>query len=126
MTKSYLKNSEVKINVCPVTQLLNIISGRWTNEILWNLAEKRILRFGQLKAELLGITTKVLTERLRMLEDNGIVCREHIPSIPPSVNYSLTPMGKNVCTAINGLKGIAVELSLSNEKHNNVTLDTTT
>jgi len=116
MSKKYLKSAEIKKNVCPITQLLKIISSRWTNEILWNLGEKKVIRFGKLKSELHDISTKVLTERLRMLEDKGIVNREYIPSNPPSVSYSLTSMGNNIYIAVNKLKGIAVECSLFNKK----------
>lgn len=80
----------------PLEKLLNQISGRWTMYILWVLDTKGTLRFGELKREVDGISTKVLTERLRMLEAIGIVDRNYKPTIPPQVNYKLTERGKEL------------------------------
>ncbi len=64
--------------------------------ILWILDTKGALRFGELKREVDGISTKVLTERLRMLEEIGIIDRDYKPTIPPQVTYKLTERGKEL------------------------------
>lgn len=64
--------------------------------ILWILDTKGALRFGELKREVDGISTKVLTERLRMLEAIGIVDRDYKPTIPPQVSYKLNERGKEL------------------------------
>lgn len=80
----------------PLEKLLNQISGRWTMYILWVLDTNGALRFGELKRKVDGISTKVLTERLRMLEAIGIVHRNYKPTIPPQVTYKLTERGKEL------------------------------
>lgn len=80
----------------PLEKLLNEISGRWTMYILWILDTNGELRFGKLKRQVEGISTKVLTDRLRMLEKNGIICRHYEATIPPKVSYELTERGKEL------------------------------
>jgi DNA-binding HxlR family transcriptional regulator len=80
----------------PLEKLLNQISGRWTMYILWILDTNGKLRFGELKRQVEGISTKVLTERLRMLEQSGIIHRHYEAEIPPKVSYELTERGKEL------------------------------
>jgi DNA-binding HxlR family transcriptional regulator len=77
-------------------KLLNQISGQWTMYILWILDTQGCLRFGQLHRKVNGISTKVLTERLRLLESIGIMYRHYEPTIPPQVSYELTEKGKEL------------------------------
>jgi DNA-binding HxlR family transcriptional regulator len=79
---------------CPIATLTNMLSGPWTVYLIWVLRYKSPIRFGVLQREISGISTKVLTERLRMLEAEGIVYREYKPTIPPEVTYGLTTRGK--------------------------------
>lgn len=64
-------------------------------------------RFGALKREIQGISSKVLTERLRMLEETEIIYREYKPSIPPEVTYGLTERGKDSIVVLDRLAAIA-------------------
>ena len=57
---------------------------------------KAAKRIGVLKLEVDGISTKVLTERLRMLEAIGVVDRDYKPTIPPQVTYKLNQRGKEL------------------------------
>lgn len=91
----------------PLAVLLKQISGQWTLYILCVLDKEEALRFGKLKTEVSGISTKVLTDRLRMLEANGIVHRYHEPTIPPKVTYSLTEQGKELSYALEHLCSLA-------------------
>ncbi len=97
------KDSEV----CPVSILMSLLSGPWTLYILWVFCHKGPIRFGALRREIDGISTKVLTERLRMLETEGILYREYKPTIPPEVTYSLTPRGEELMDIIHQLDGLA-------------------
>lgn len=83
--------------------LLNQLSGTWTTYILWFLHQNSTLRFGELRRKIGGISTKVLTERLRMLESMGIVYRHYEPTIPPQVTYGLTDRGKELTKALTPL-----------------------
>src|SRR3954451_23179772 len=77
---------------CPLEDCLSFLGGAWTTKILWYLrAEPR--RFGDLKRDLGGISAKVLTTRLRELEDRGVVSRTVVPTSPPTVEYALTDLG---------------------------------
>ena len=62
---------------CPMDEILRLIMGPWTTYILWLLENEGELRFGELKKRMARISSKVLTERLRMLEEAGLVPRGH-------------------------------------------------
>ncbi len=88
---------------CPVDSLLNKIAGPWTTYILYLLRQNGVLRFGEFRAHMPGISPKVLTGRLRRLEADGLVLRDQRPTIPPQVFYSLTARGaelKDILDAI--------------------------
>jgi DNA-binding HxlR family transcriptional regulator len=91
----------------PLEMLLSQISGQWTMYILWTLNTNGSLRFGELRRKVDGISTKVLTERLRMLEAIGIVNRDYEPTIPPQVTYELTDRGKELSGALENLCDLA-------------------
>ncbi|MCA8903207.1 MAG: helix-turn-helix transcriptional regulator [Hyphomonas sp.] len=93
---------------CPMDSLLKLMMGPWTTYILWLLSNDPSLRFGELKAKMPGISSKVLTERLRMLEGAGLIDRDYKPTIPPSVSYSLTPRGTELKDVLDGLNCLAL------------------
>lgn len=81
-------------NSCPVDALLSLVAGRWTSYILWVLTLKNgPLRFGELKREIIGVSSKSLTEKLKLLEQAQLISRTYVPSIPPAVSYALTARG---------------------------------
>jgi DNA-binding HxlR family transcriptional regulator len=73
----------------PLSRLLGILSSPWTLLLLHWLHIEGPKRFGELRRRLGGISTKTLTERLRMLESEGWVTRDYEPTVPPKVTYSL-------------------------------------
>ena len=73
----------------PLAKLLRILSSPWTMILLHRLHVEGPKRFGELKRRLGTISTKTLTERLRMLEAEGWVHRHYEPTVPPQVTYSL-------------------------------------
>lgn len=78
---------------CPLEDVLGLLAGAWTVQILWFLrAGPR--RFGDLRRDLKKVSTKVLTNRLRVMEDHGMLERTVIRSNPPQVEYSLTPLSR--------------------------------
>lgn len=92
---------------CPVSILMSLLSGPWTLYILWVLGNKGPIRFGALSREIEGISTKVLTERLRMLEAERILYRDYNPTVPPQVSYGLTARGKELTDIIDQLDRLA-------------------
>jgi DNA-binding HxlR family transcriptional regulator len=92
---------------CPLDSLLRLLMGPWTTYILWVLTSNGPTRFGELKRKVPGISAKVLTERLRMLQDADVVLRDFQPTIPPQVTYSLTARGLELHEVLQALNAIA-------------------
>src|SRR5205814_6389240 len=74
----------------PLAKLLGILASPWTLLLLHRLHIEGPKRFGELKRRLGGISTKTLTDRLRMLEAEGWLTRHYEPTIPPQVTYAIT------------------------------------
>lgn len=74
----------------PLKKLLGILSSPWTLLLVHRLHIEGPIRFGELKRRLGAISTKTLTERLRMLEAEGWVTRHYKPTVPPEVTYAIT------------------------------------
>jgi DNA-binding HxlR family transcriptional regulator len=96
---------------CPMDALLRLLMGPWTTYILWLLYSNGVLRFGQLKRFMPDVSAKVLTERLRMLEQADLVHRDYVPTIPPQVSYSLTTKGQDLQNVLDGLNVLAIKWS---------------
>jgi len=94
---------------CPVDKCMAVIGGAWTPNIIWFLAGQP-RRFSELKSDIEGISAKMLTTRLRKLEAEGIVLREVMPTSPPTVEYSLTELGKELKPAIDAIVDVGHRL----------------
>ena len=92
---------------CPMDSLLRLLMGPWTTYLLWVLRRDGATRFGALKRQVTGISSKVLTERLRMLEEAGIIYRHQEPTVPPQVTYGLAERGQALEAILDDLEGIA-------------------
>ena len=95
-------------NPCAVGALLRVLEGPWTTYVLWVLSSQGPQRFGRLRRALQGISAKVLTERLRLLEREGVVSRTYRPTIPPEVTYALTERGCQLAGALDALNAVAL------------------
>ena len=93
---------------CPVSILVSLLAGPWTLYILWVFCHQSPIRFGALHRAISGISTKVLTERLRMLEAEGIIYRDYQPTIPPQVTYGFTDRGQELIGIIRQLDLLAL------------------
>lgn len=93
---------------CPMDSLLRLLMGPWTTYILWVLRSNGPTRFGELKRKVAGVSAKVLSERLRMLAEAGVVNRQFEATIPPQVTYSLTPRGQELKDVLDLLNSVAV------------------
>ncbi len=82
---------------------LEVISGKWKSTILWNLHLAEKIRFNEFFKIIPSITQKMLTQQLRNLEKNKLVVRTVYPSTPPTVEYSLTPLAKDVIPILESL-----------------------
>lgn len=80
-------------DACPITPVVDIVFSRWTTPILWTLHYHGPLRFVELERRIVTITPKVLTERLRRLERDGMVVRTYYAEVPPRVVYAISDLG---------------------------------
>ena len=80
---------------CGLDATIDVIGGKWKALILFELGSG-VRRFGELRRAVVGISEKMLIEKLRELEASGLVHREAYPEIPPRVEYSLTQLGASL------------------------------
>jgi DNA-binding HxlR family transcriptional regulator len=92
---------------CPMGGLLEVLTRPWTMHILWALSTNGPTRFGVLRRQVEGISSRVLTERLRLLEQNGFIYRDYEPTIPPSVTYGITKRMKDIQKVLGELDQLA-------------------
>lgn len=78
-----------------VEVVLDLIGGKWKSEIIYHLGSGPI-RTGELKRLVTGITQKMLIEKLKELEKDGLIIREAYNQVPPKVEYSLTNYGSSL------------------------------
>lgn len=96
--KCYTENVE-----CSIEKALEVLNGKWTFLILRDLFEGT-KRFGELRKSLCGVSPKTLSQRLKELEDKGILVRKPYSTIPPTVEYSLTEKGQSLKPIIKAMK----------------------
>ncbi|WP_435839775.1 winged helix-turn-helix transcriptional regulator [Streptomyces canus] len=83
-------------NACPIAPVVDIVFSRWTTPILWALHEYGRQRFVEVERRIATITPKVLTQRLRQLERDGLVHRTYHAEVPPRVEYEITELGRSL------------------------------
>ena len=81
--------------LCPVRDVMSVASDQWSILILLWLGYFPILRFNKLKKYVYGISNKVLSQRLKVLEADGYLERKAYPEVPIRVEYNLTEFGKS-------------------------------
>jgi len=99
-----MKANHVDDIICPIARTAEIISGKWTLLIIRDLVSG-VKRFNQLERSLHGISPKTLSERLRSLEEEGIIVRQTFAEVPPRVEYSLTEKGYDLVGVIESMRG---------------------
>jgi len=87
---------------CPSRMILDRISNKWSMLILNRLQEETV-RFNQLRREIDGISQKVLSQTLKNLERDGLICREAFPTVPVTVEYSITDLGRTLSDTVHVL-----------------------
>jgi DNA-binding HxlR family transcriptional regulator len=93
---------------CPMDFILRILMGPWTTYVVYNLRTYGPQRFGELKRRVGNVSAKMLTERLRTLENAGLIRREYEATIPPKVTYSLTERGHELDQVLDKLAEIGL------------------
>jgi DNA-binding HxlR family transcriptional regulator len=87
---------------CPVETTLLLIGDKWKVLILRDLIEGT-KRFGELKRSINSISLKVLTQKLRAMEQDGLVLRKVYAEVPPKVEYTLTELGLSLKSILNSM-----------------------
>jgi DNA-binding HxlR family transcriptional regulator len=95
------KNQEIAM--CPLDYAFRRIGGKYKARILWHVHRNKVLRYGELKRTLPDITTKMLTQTLRELEEDTLLNRKVFHEVPPKVEYTLTEIGKELIPSIRQL-----------------------
>jgi DNA-binding HxlR family transcriptional regulator len=83
-------------HACPIGPVVDIVFSRWTTPILWTLNMHGRQRFVELQRRIGTITPKVLTQRLRQLERDGMLVRTYHPEVPPRVEYEISELGRSL------------------------------
>jgi DNA-binding HxlR family transcriptional regulator len=88
---------------CPTRQILDRVGDKWAVLILLLLRDEA-LRFNRLRRDIEGISQKMLSQVLKSLERDGLVRRHAIATVPVTVEYSITPLGKTLAAAVDPLR----------------------
>jgi DNA-binding HxlR family transcriptional regulator len=96
------RRAEAQRAECAATTALTVLGQKWVMRIVRELGE-RTQRFCELQDSLGGANSATLSQRLKLLEDEGLVERRAISAVPPWVEYSLTPKGSDLRVAISGI-----------------------
>lgn len=84
---------------CPAETVLALLAGRWRPMVIWHLLRGE-MRFNALQRALGPITHRTLARTLREMEDDGLVLRRDHGTIPPRVEYRLTPKGLSLAPVL--------------------------
>ncbi|MCL2726626.1 MAG: helix-turn-helix transcriptional regulator [Polyangiaceae bacterium] len=95
---------------CQVTDALGFLRGAWALNVIWQLRDQP-RRFGELRRDIPGISARILSLRLRELEERGLVVRRAlVGSSPPSAEYVLTDLGRELLPAIDIFAAVGEKL----------------
>jgi DNA-binding HxlR family transcriptional regulator len=88
---------------CPTRLVLDRIADKWTVLIL-GLLDEQPRRFNQLRRAVDGLSQKVLSQTLRRLERDGLITRTAFATVPVTVEYALTPLGRTLAATVDALR----------------------
>ena len=99
-----MNNEKINDNLpaCPVETTLMLIGNKWKVLIIRDLLTGT-KRFGELKKSIGKVSQKVLTTKLRDMEESGLISRKVYAEVPPKVEYSLTDLGKSLQPILNAM-----------------------
>lgn len=97
---------------CPIGTCMELLGGAWTPIVIWHL-HVTPRRFSELQADMRSISAKVLSQRLKELERKHVINRHVMDTTPPSVEYSLTELGRELVPAIEAIAHVGFKLKQS-------------
>jgi DNA-binding HxlR family transcriptional regulator len=112
------KNKAVIPPACPIDVGVKLLAGAWAPHVIWFLSQQP-RRFGELRKDIPAISARVLSARLRDLETRGVIVRHPLATSPPSTEYALTELGRELIPALTALVEVArkMESSPPSERH---------
>ncbi len=121
MKKEILRKCENDRDHCPVKEVLNRVGDKWSMLTVIMLSDHGTLRFNELHQLIDGISQKMLTVTLKILETDGLLTRRMYAQIPPKVEYALTPLGESLVAPLMTLYDWAnthmPEIKASRQRH---------
>jgi DNA-binding HxlR family transcriptional regulator len=93
----------VYATACPTRLVLDRIADKWAVLVLGLLGDGPV-RFNNLRRQIEGISQKMLSQTLKSLERDGLVARKVIPTVPVTVEYSITPLGETLSATVDSLR----------------------
>lgn len=96
------ENQKILEMSCGLSYAVELLKGRWKVNILWNLIQG-VNRYGLLKKNIPGMSEKMLTQRLKDLETEGLIIRKDFKTIPPHVEYYLSESGEKLIPVLHKL-----------------------
>ncbi len=93
-----------------IGNVLKVIGGKWKVLIVFHLSQNEVIRFGELRRKIPGVTQRILTNQLREMEADGLINRKVYPEVPPKVEYSLSDVGSE-------LKSVYIEMKKWGDKN---------
>ena len=103
------KNKAIIPPACPIDEGVKLLGGAWAPHVIWYLSQQP-RRFSELRKDIPRISARVLSARLRDLQDRGVITRTPLVTSPPSAEYSLTELGRELLPALTALVGVALKL----------------
>jgi DNA-binding HxlR family transcriptional regulator len=110
MRKSQVRPADARTDErCPIGTCMELLGGAWTPNVIWHLSGGA-RRFSELQADLKPISAKMLSARLKELEGQGVIIRTVLRTSPPSVEYKLTELGRELLPAIDSIARVGYKL----------------
>ena len=105
-----------ELPACPVETTLLMIGEKWKVLILRELLTGT-KRFSEIKSAVSGVSQKVLTQKLREMESDGLITREVFPEVPPRVEYTLTDLGETLRPILDSMRDWGAEYQNINKEN---------
>jgi DNA-binding HxlR family transcriptional regulator len=96
-------DQEIEVYSAPFEYTLSIIGGKWKMVIMFWLSKRKVMRYGELKKSIKGITHKMLSAQLKELEADNIIIRIEYHQVPPKVEYLLSEKGLSLMPILEGM-----------------------
>lgn len=103
------KNKAVIPFACPIDVGVKLLAGAWAPHIIWYLSQQP-RRFSELRKDIPAISARILSARLRELQGRGVITKRELATSPPSAEYALTSLGRELLPALTALVGVALKM----------------